>query len=46
MAMNVPRKLYIRTAPTFLKKVCLFMLYPDSKIIGGRRRTRKIELKS
>jgi len=30
----------------FLKKVYLFMLYPDSKMIGGSSSTKKIELKS
>jgi len=36
MAMNVPINAYINTEPIFLKNGFLFMLYPLSKIIGGR----------
>lgn len=38
IAMKVPKKLYINTVPMFLKKGPFCMLYPLSKIIGGRRR--------
>jgi len=41
-AMNVPKKEYIRTDPAFFMKFFLFMLYPDSKMMGGRRRITKI----
>ena len=41
IAMNVPRKEYASTVPKFLKKGFLFMLYPDSKMMGGRRRSQE-----
>eukprot|EP00351_Strombidinopsis_sp_SopsisLIS2011_P004471 CAMPEP_0116883458 /NCGR_PEP_ID=MMETSP0463-20121206/15963_1 /TAXON_ID=181622 /ORGANISM="Strombidinopsis sp, Strain SopsisLIS2011" /LENGTH=32 /DNA_ID= /DNA_START= /DNA_END= /DNA_ORIENTATION= len=28
------------TVPTFLKKYCLFRLYPDSKMIGGSNKIK------
>ena len=36
--MNVPIKEYARTEPKFAKKGFLFILNPDSKMIGGRSR--------
>ena len=44
-AIKVPKKLYISTDPPFFKKNFLFILYPDSKIIGGKSKTTKIPLK-
>ena len=42
IAIKVPRKLYIRTVPPFLKNETLFILYPASKIIGGNNSIIKI----
>lgn len=45
IAINVPRKLYAKIVPMFLKKGFFFILYPDSKIIGGSKIIKKRELK-
>jgi hypothetical protein len=45
IAIKVPMKLNIRTVPRFLKNDFLFMLYPDSKMIGGSNKIIKIPLK-
>ena len=44
-AIKVPKNEYISTVPAFLKKYFLFILYPDSNIIGGSRIITKIPLK-
>lgn len=41
-AMNVPKNEYISTVPPFFMKYLLFILYPDSKIIGGKSKITKI----
>ena len=46
IAMPVPTKAYIRILPKFVKKMRRFRLYPDSKIIGGRRTRMNILKKS
>lgn len=38
IAMNVPINEYDSTDPMFLANGFFYMLYPDSKIIGGSRR--------
>ena len=38
MAINVPKKLKASTVPKFEKNDCLFILKPDSKMIGGKSR--------
>ena len=38
IAMNVPKKANIKIVPMFLKNGFFCMLYPDSKIIGGKSR--------
>ena len=39
--IKVPKNAYIIIPPKFLKNGFLSMLYPASKIIGGRRNSRK-----
>ena len=41
IAMKVPKKEKASTVPKFAKKDVLFMLKPDSKIIGGKSRIMK-----
>jgi len=41
IAMNVPAKEYISTVPIFLINGFFYILYPLSKIIGGRSRIMK-----
>jgi len=45
MARKVPIKLYAKIAPIFLKNGFFFILYPDSKIIGGSSRIKNNSVK-
>jgi len=45
IAINVPKKLYTAIVPIFLKKGFFYILYPDSKMIGGSRRSMNKLLK-
>ena len=38
IAMNVPKKLYAKTVPKLAKNEVLFILKPDSNMMGGSRR--------
>ena len=44
-AIKVPKNEYIRIEPAFFMKYFLFILYPDSKMIGGRSKMTKMPLK-
>jgi hypothetical protein len=45
IAIKVPKKLYIRTVPIFLKNGPFYILYPLSNIIGGNNKIMKRLLK-
>jgi hypothetical protein len=44
-AIKVPKNEYIRMEPAFFMKYFLFMLYPDSNMIGGSSKMTKMPLK-